>query len=246
MPENHDEIAQMRAITISREYGSGGGEVAQRLAQRLGWELVDHEILVRVAQELNITELEAEEHDERGESLVNYLISSMRVLQPAMFTLEPQPVLTNTRLYHEALTKVVEAAIARGHVIIVGRGSQVLLAGRRDVFHTRIVAPFDLRVQYVMQREGLGKGDAGARIQMKDHDRERYLQTQYRRNPNDSALYDLIINSGILDLDTVTDLITLGVERKARRLHIPTNELGPKAGLTRYPGQPGDIRPPTS
>lgn len=245
MDERHPEIAHMRAVTVSREYGSGGGEVAQRLAQRLGWELVDHEILVRIAQELGISELEAEEHDERAESLVHYLIDSMRVLQPAMFAMETSPLLTNMRLYREALTKVVEAAVTRGHVVIVGRGSQVLLANRRDVLHTRIVAPVELRVRYVMQREGLSQSEAEARIQMKDHDRERYLQAQYRRQSNDATLYDVVINSGVLDLDTVTDLLYRALDYKAQRLPLPAEKLGPGTGLARYPGQPGDIRPPT-
>lgn len=246
MGEKQFGIEQMRAITISREYGSGGGEVARLLAQRLGWELVDHEILVRIAQELGISEFEAEEHDERADSLVNYLIDSMRVLQPAMFTIEPQPLLTNMRLYQEALTRVVEAAVARGHVVIVGRGAQVLLAKHRDVLHARVVAPLELRIQYVMQREGLNKSEAESRIQMKDHDRKRYLHAQYRCDASDATLYDVVANSGVLDLDAISDIIHLALERKAKRLHLPAEELGPGAGLARYPGQPGDIRPPKS
>ncbi len=55
-----DPVSQMRAITISREYGSGGGEIATRLASRLGWQLIDHEVVVQVAHELGVSEAEAE------------------------------------------------------------------------------------------------------------------------------------------------------------------------------------------
>ena len=58
MNEDMDTIARMRAVTISREYGSGGGEIAARLAQRLGWQLVDHEVVVEVANALGVSEAE--------------------------------------------------------------------------------------------------------------------------------------------------------------------------------------------
>ncbi len=69
MNEESSPISQMRAVTISRKYGSGGGEIATRLAQRLGWQLIDHEVVVQVAHELGVSEAEAEAHDERVESL---------------------------------------------------------------------------------------------------------------------------------------------------------------------------------
>src|SRR5215208_1398801 len=68
----------MRAITISREYGSGGGEVAGRLAARLGWRLVDHEVVVRVARELGVTEAAVAEHDEQVEGLAARLLGAMQ------------------------------------------------------------------------------------------------------------------------------------------------------------------------
>src|SRR5712692_8037094 len=77
-------ISQMRAVTISREYGSGGGEVAARLAKRLGWQLIDHEVVVRVAQKLHVSEEEAEYHDERVESLAARIFKSLRLAHPTM------------------------------------------------------------------------------------------------------------------------------------------------------------------
>lgn len=62
-------IARMRAMTLSREYGSGGGKIAARLARRLQWQLIDHEVVVRVAQQLQVSEADAEAYDEHVESL---------------------------------------------------------------------------------------------------------------------------------------------------------------------------------
>ena len=235
---------EMRAITISRQYGSGGGEVAARLARRLGWQLIDHEIVAQVAHSLGITQEEADVHDERVEG---FIVRALHALQSAALVV-PAPIAPLEQaevVYNEALREVVETAADTGRVVIVGRTGQVLLAGRRDVLHVRIVAPLQQRIIYVAQREGLDEA-AQSRVQSKDRDRVRYTQARYGRSVDDPMLYDLVINTGVLDLDSAVDLIALALERKASKLTVKTGELGPATGLARYPGQPADLRPPAS
>lgn len=237
---------QMRAITISREYGSGGGEVAARLAQRLGWRLVDHEVVVRVAQELGVSEADATARDERTEGLLSRILAGMQSIQPPMY-IDGTPVfLADGNDYRTALNKVVSAAVDAGNVVIVGRGSQVLLAQRRDVLHVRIVTSLERRIPYVMRREGVDENTARTRIQSKDRDRVRYLQVEYQHDPADPHLYDLVINTDVIDLDSAVDLAYRALLSKANHLTVPVEELGPVAGLSRYPGQAEDIRPPES
>ncbi len=244
MAEESSAIAGMRAVTLSREYGSGGGEIATRLAQRVGWQVVDHEVVVRVAQQLHVSEAESEAYDERVESLATRILDSLRLLQPMMPPALDVPQTITSRAFYAARCRVIEGAVATGQVVIVGRGAQAHLADRRDVFHVRIVAPLAARLAYVMHREGRDAAAARARILQKDEERSRYLQAFYHRQPSDPHLYDLILNTGILDLDSAVDVIMLALERKARRLAVPAQELGPVAGLARYPGQPEDFRPP--
>ena len=157
--------AQMRAITISREYGSGGGEIGRQLARRLGWKLIDHEVAEQVARALNVSEAEADAHDEHSDNFMMRLLSNLSEnLAPVSFPVEAIPNVISPEEYDEARRKVVEAAVARGQVVIIGRGSQVLLAGRRDVLHGRIIAPLEQRISYVMRREGLDYARAQNRI----------------------------------------------------------------------------------
>lgn len=242
-------INSMRAITISRTYGSGGGEIAARLAHRLNWQLIDHQIVAEVAHRLGITAEEAEAHDERVEGFIARVLNSMQLSSPELLNTIPVsavPSALQEDAYREALHYVVETAANAGHAVIVGRGAQVLLANRRDVLHVRVVAPLPERIIYVARREGLNEADARARIQLKDRDRLRYLQTQYHIDPDDPLLYDLVINTAVLDLDTAVGLICSALEDKARKLSVPTGQLGPGAGLARYPGRAADLRPPSS
>jgi cytidylate kinase len=243
MAEQSSVIATMRAVTLSREYGSGGGEIAARLAHRLDWQLIDHEVVVRVAQKLHVSEEEAEEYDERVESLATRILNNLRLMQPLVPVAVEVPQTITSRAFYEARCQVIEGAVATGQVVIVGRGAQAHLADRRDVLHVRIVAPLEARIAYVMHREGRDQAAARARILQKDEERSRYLQTFYQRYPSDPHLYDVILNTGILDLDSAVDVILLTLERKARRLAVSAQELGPVAGLARYPGQPEDFRP---
>ncbi len=237
-------VGQMRAVTISREYGSGGGEIAARLAQKLGWQLIDHEIVVRVAKEWQVHESVVAEQDEIGESTLSRILSSLRMFQPISSVDVPVLPETDAQDYQASLRRVVMSAVEAGRVVIVGRGSQKLLADRRDTLHARIVASLEGRIAYVMEREGLDRNAARARIQLKDRDRARFLESVYHQSPATAELYDLVVNTDTLSLDDAVTLIAQALTLKGARLNIPANQLGPGAGLVAYTGRPGDFRPP--
>jgi len=233
----------MSAVTISREYGSGGGEVARRLAERLGWHLVDHEVVVDVARALNVSEQDAEAHDEHIDTLAARILSSLGVVSSIVPAPLPVGLAMDQPGHDEARRMVVEGAVKTGHAVIVGRGGQVLLAGRPDVLHVRIIAPIEQRIDYVMRREGLDRAAAQRRIETKERDRANFLISEHRKNPADARLYDLVASTGVLHLNSVVDLVMLALDRKARVLEMPAEALGPGAGVGAYPEPPGDIRP---
>ncbi len=257
MEVNQQPIAAMHAVTISRQYGSGGGEIAARLARKLGWQLVDHAIIEQTARELGVYETDVSRYDEEHvEGTLARILNGIRNLTTgAAFIpntvggLSPSPTAfaasrtssADERAYQETMQQVVRAAAKTGHVVIVGRGGQFLLADRRDVLHVRIVAPLELRVAYVVQREEPDRDAARTRVQEKDRARNRNMLNQFRREPDDPSLYDLVINTAVLGLDHIVDLICLALEDKASRLSIPTEQLGPAAGLAPYPGRPADF-----
>ncbi|GCE26759.1 cytidylate kinase [Dictyobacter alpinus] len=244
MAPQQAQSAQMRAITISREYGSGGGEIGRQLAQKLQWQLIDHEFVVRIAHMLGVSEREVELHDEYAQGTLARILSSMRSVDPSLLVDTDINGSATEEGYHQALVRVVEAVADEGHAVIVGRGSQKILASRRDVLHVRIIAPLEKRITYVVQREGLDHEAARTRIMDKDRHRDRYLQTHYHQSSSEPHLYDLVLNTGVIDLNSATDIIYQALERKATRLLVPDQELGPGSGSARYPGRVADFSVP--
>jgi cytidylate kinase len=237
--------SRIRTVTISREYGSGGGEIASRLAQRLGWDLVDHAIVERTARTLGTTLADAEAHDESVGGVLARVLESMRSIDPsymAMAGVPPEGLLL-TEDYRRTAEGIVRAAAERGRVVIVGRASSVLLADRWDVLHVRVVAPFAERVAYVMRREALDSRAAEARIRHKDHERSSYLEREYHHHPDEPHLYDLVVNTSRLDLESAVNLIRFTVDEIAVGLPPKTDESGSATGLTRYPTSPDDFHP---
>src|SRR6266568_2517813 len=245
MNEEFAPINQMRAVTISREYGSGGGEIAARLAKRLGWQLIDHALVEHVASEFGTSQEEAEVHDEHVQGMVLQALNSLLYLYPAAMAGIPPEAFLSDEAYRDAFNRVVRAAAARGQVVIVGRASQVILADLRDVLHVRVIAPFEKRVAYVMQREGLDHHTAESRIHRKDHERARHLEMEYHQKLEDAHLYDLVLNTSLLDLESAVEVMCFTLQQKAKGLATKTCELAPARGVSQYPGQPQDFRPLT-
>src|SRR5229473_849470 len=252
MNVNPQTTAAMHAVTISREYGSGGGEIAARLARQLGWQLIDHAIISRTARELEVHETEVEKHDYEYvegtrpgilDRILEQFVPSAPMTGGGGIFVRPS-LSADTRAYQENRRNMITAVAATGHVVIVGRGGQVLLADRNDVRHIRVVAPLEQRVAYVVSREGLDLEAARKRVQAKDQARTRYMQTQFHSQHEDPHLYDLVINTAVLSLDSTVEQIYLALKGKASRLGVPVEQLGPAADVAPYPDRPADFRVP--
>src|SRR3954463_16702547 len=131
----------MPIITISRQYGSGGSEVAERVAKTLGWELLDNEVVDAVAARLGLSIEEVKAREERAPLLVERLSSALAMgsqewVNPAASAKRPTDEEQLEHTKHK-----VEEAISPGSVVIVGRGAQSMLLSRQDSLHVFCYAP---------------------------------------------------------------------------------------------------------
>jgi cytidylate kinase len=199
-----------RAITIAREYGSGGGTIAARLAARLGWDLIDNSLITQVAKAANVDPEICHECDERVDSWFHRLNKStfgMGVFEGVasgdVFDADAMSRLTR---------KMIVEAAHQGDVVIVGRGAQCILQGRRDVFHGFIYAPMEERIRRVREKYGSAFATP-SRIEEQDRLRSQYVEYYYKCDWRDTHLYDALFCS-VLGEDTVAAAIltAMGVD----------------------------------
>ena len=198
----------MPGITITRLFGSGGGEVARRVAESLGWRLVDNSLVDGIAKGLHQTPAEVRAIDERAPSLAERVADALalgggEVVAASLGT--PMPP-TEQRIA-EATREVILQAVARGPVVVVGRGAQTILAERADVLHVACHAPFDALVARVMARDGLSQEDADKLVRTKNQQREQYVKRNFGRVWLAPEHYHIMLNTAWLGLDRSVELV---------------------------------------
>lgn len=178
----------MAVITVSRQLGSQGCDIADAVAQQLGYRKVWRRLINEAARRARTPGMALDLLDDLG-----------------LFGLKPSS--SEERAYLDAVRELVEEYARAGNVLIVGRGGQMVLRGWPDTLHVRIVAPLDVRVERLAQRQGISKKAALAQIRSSDHRRKRFVERAYHVDWNDPALYDLVVNTASLDVSRSCDLI---------------------------------------
>jgi len=196
----------VQLITISREYGAGGSELGVVLGRRLGWPVLDHELIRKLAARLSCEEGEVRAMDEHAPSFFERLASAAVVTAPES-RIHTTPWPTDPDCVAAAAREVLLEAAENPPVVVVGHGGNCLFGGRTDVLRVRVTAPYDVRVNRVAQRTGSTLAQARAQVRRRDADRQQYLQRYYQSDVNDACCYDLQINTATISLDAAAELI---------------------------------------
>lgn len=196
-------------ITISRQYGAGGSEVARQVAETLGWEVVDNELVEEVAARAGLTREEVVEREERAPGFVERLTRTLVAANPGLFAPDAGTV---AELAEEELVEITESVVSemarRGKVVLVGRAAPAVLGeARADAVHVKLVAPKDFRVRAVCVRFGIEPAAAAQQIEEMDAMRARYHRQYYQRDWADAVHYHMTLNTGLLGLAGATNLI---------------------------------------
>ncbi|MGQ0764542.1 MAG: AAA family ATPase [Gemmatimonadota bacterium] len=209
----------LRIITVSRQMGSGGSEIAARLAGTLGWSLLDNAMVDRVASGLGVTPAQVEAIEERVPSLAARVADTLAMgAQEPLSALLPttnQP--TEERLL-EVTSRVVDDAVERGPVVLVGRGAQARLDNRPDAFHVLCVAPREVLVARISARYAIGTDEAGKRVDEINRHRAGFVQRHWKRAWLDPSHYHLCVNTGLIGIDGAMETVLEALRRLDRDL----------------------------
>jgi hypothetical protein len=186
----------IKIITIEREYGCGGGEIAQQVAQRLGWKLWDQWLTEEIARLANCPKAVVEAREERNDPLYYRLFKSfMRgsyegsINAPKLHLVDSETILRITR-------RVVEHVAERGNCVIVGRGAQQFLKTRPDTLRVFLYAPREDKVRRLLAR-GKSEKEAEELVDTVDRERADFIQKYFNSEWPDRAIYHAMMNTAI-------------------------------------------------
>jgi cytidylate kinase len=194
-------------ITISRQFGAGGSAVARRVADTLGWQVVDNELIEQVARRAGLPREEVAQKEERAPGFVERLARALTRSAPELF---PKPAEKVPEPEEAELVRVTEAVVAelaaKGRVVLVGRAAPAVLRRSHDALHLKVVAPLAVRLQRATERLGVDPKEAEKVLQETDAGRARYLKHHYGRDWNDATNYDLVLNTGTLGIEGAAEV----------------------------------------
>lgn len=186
----------MAILTISRQEGSLGDEIAKDVSDALNYALIDKQ----------------EIHDMAANFKGDYT-SEMDVLvnesKPGFFDF----LFHQRSVYGHLISSMIYESAGRDHCVILGRGGQYLIKDKGHVMHVRLIAPFDLRVERVMETMNLDKKIAQEYVRTSDHRREEFIRYLYRDQAEDQTVYHLIIDTGCFPRHRVVDFLVGELKR---------------------------------
>jgi cytidylate kinase len=185
----------MAIITISRQLGSWGNLIAKQVATRLGYRMVERELINQAALRAGAPEVGLA------------MIDDLHLLG---LTTSPEAA----QAYCEAVKCVMQELAEEGKVVIVGRAGQAILAARPDVLHVRVIAPLEVRAQRISERRNVTLQAARAQVEASDRSRRNYLKRYYSIHWENPELYDLVINTARFTLEDSAELIVQAFKQR--------------------------------
>jgi len=200
-------------LTVSREHGAGGSEIAHQVGARLGWQVLDGELLDFMAEKFGTPR-----------SLIDYVDEKQIGWLESLFTSwAGKRGLTQEKYVHR-LSQLMLLAAHHGNVVIVGRGGRYILPADRGV-SVRILAPLEFRTEQIMLRQGISFREAKRVVRRVDQERQGFLHQYFHHNSTDPHEYDLVVNMEKLAQPAAVDLIASAVDAWLKKSHVRASSL---------------------
>ncbi len=201
----------VRIITLDREYGAGGAEIARALAERLGWKLWDDALTNEIARHLECAGHVVREREEKRDPLYYRLLKSFMRGSYEGSQNAARVKMADTDSIRAVSERVVKQAADQGHCVIVGRGSAYYLQTRPDAFHVFIYAPVQDKIRRLRAR-GKNEADAVHLAETVDQERAAFIKQYFNVDWPDRSKFHLMVNSAVGEeaaVDTIVHSVGL-------------------------------------
>ena len=195
-------------ITIEREYGCGGGEIARKVSERLGWKLWDELLTCEIAKLSNCDRAEVETREERVDPLYYRMFKSiMRGSFEGSLNVHRLKLLDADSIL-KITQHVVHKAAREGHCVIVGRGSQHFLRDREDTLRVFLYAPKEAKVRR-LQAEGIAAAEAEQSVDTVDEERSAFVEKYFHIEWPHRSIYHAMLNTDMGDERVLEAILNL-------------------------------------
>jgi CMP/dCMP kinase len=205
-------------ITVTRQYASGGSDIARLVAKALGWTLIDNEFVDAVARRAGLPPEEVAQREERAPGLLERLARTLAAGSPEMFittAAAPTQVEVDEATIVKMTERVIAEAAAEGRVVLVGRGAQAVLATRENALHAYVIASTPFRRKLAVERLGVNPAEVDRVVDETDKQRDGYVRTYYGRDRQELTNYDLVLNAETLGFEGAAALVVAEAKRRA-------------------------------
>lgn len=195
-------------VTIEREYGCGGAEIARKTAERLGWKLWDELLTTEIARLSNCEKSAVKSREERVDPLYYRLFKSiLRGSFEGSLNANRLKLLDADSIQH-ITGEVVQKAATEGNCVIVGRGSQHFLRDRSDTLRIFLYAPRDAKVRRLIA-EGVGESEAEQAVDVVDDERAAFVEKYFHMEWPNRSLYHAMLNTAIGIEKVINEILNL-------------------------------------
>ena len=184
----------IKVVTIEREYGSGASEIAQKLAERLGWKLWDQAFTDEIARQMACPSRTVEEREERRDTFAYRLFKSFMRGSFEGSLNEPRLNMVDAEQIKRVTQKIVFDVAEKGNAVMLGRGSGYHLYGRPHALHVFVYAPFEEKVRR-LQATGKSEKEAMELVDTVDEERSEYIKKHFNVEWPARHYFHLMINT---------------------------------------------------
>lgn len=195
LPFTQEETFVKPFITFSREPGSGGAPIAKAVAEKLGFDFIDKQIITQIAESTKCRQAIVKAVDERSRTKIEDIIHASL----------NQEYLDDVKYLRELVTLILVYAHL-GHVVLLGRGANFVTPAAKGL-HVRVTAPLDVRIQRAMDFEGISKEQARLTIKKVSDERGKFVKQYFEKDIADAKNYDIVLNTAMLNVDQACNII---------------------------------------
>jgi len=198
----------IRLLTIEREYGCGGGDIARKLSERLGWTLWDQLLTSEIARLSNCEQHEVQRREERVDPLYYRLLKSLMRGSFEGSANVHQLQLLDADTIVRLTERLMDNVASTGNCVIVGRGSQHFLRNRPDTLRVFLYAPRSDKIRRLLTT-GVSKSEVEHLVDTVDNDRAAFVEKYFHIQWPDRPIYHAMLNTAVGDEIVIDEVLRL-------------------------------------